>query len=82
MVRGKTHAAPPASLSKLCLYPALTTWPKPPSVADDTTPFPSFFLGQRPEAVAKEMVQRFQSGKRAAGRAKNQAAIQQQYAES
>lgn len=72
------HTAPPATLSKLCLYPALTTWPKPPSIEEAS--YPSYFLGQRSEDVAKEMVQRFQSGKRAAGRAKNQAAIQQQFA--
>lgn len=48
----------------------------------EDAPYPSYFLGQRSEDVAKEMVQRFQSGKRAAGRAKNQATIQQQYADT
>ncbi|WFC99712.1 tRNA (guanine-N(7)-)-methyltransferase non-catalytic subunit trm82 [Malassezia yamatoensis] len=74
--------APHVTLSKLCLYPCLTTWPKPPSSKEQDSAYPSYFLQQRSEEVAKEMVERFQSGKRAAGRAKNQASIRQQYAES
>ncbi|WFD43906.1 tRNA (guanine-N(7)-)-methyltransferase non-catalytic subunit trm82 [Malassezia psittaci] len=77
-----TNSAPHVTLSKLCLYPCLTTWPKPPSSKEQDSAYPSYFLQQRSEEVAKEMVERFQSGKRAAGRAKNQATIQQQYAES
>lgn len=69
-----TDTAPPETLSKLCLYSQVMTWPKPPPSADGMP-----FLGQRPEEVARTMVQRFQSGKRAAGRAKNQASIQQQF---
>jgi len=71
--------APLATLSKLCLYSQVMTWPKPPQANPDGSPFTSLFLHQRTEAVARDMVERFQSGKRAAGRAKNQASIQQQF---
>ncbi|WFD31773.1 tRNA (guanine-N(7)-)-methyltransferase non-catalytic subunit trm82 [Malassezia sp. CBS 17886] len=67
------------TLSKLCLYPALTTWPKPPPQPGHDAPQPTYLLGQRSDHVAQEMVHRFQSGKRAAGRAKNQAVIQQHF---
>lgn len=79
-VRAGSYAAPTATISKLCLYSQLLTWPKPPQANADGTPFPSFFLAQHSEPVARDMVERFQSGKRAAGRAKNQATIQQQFA--
>lgn len=71
--------APLATLSKLCLYSQVMTWPKPPQANPDGSPFTSLFLHQRTESVARDMVERFQSGKRAAGRAKNQASIQQQF---
>ena len=71
--------APLATLSKLCLYSQIMTWPKPPQANPDGSPFTSLFLHQRTEAVARDMVERFQAGKRAAGRAKNQASIQQQF---
>lgn len=74
-------AASAAELSKLCYYQALMTWPKPPPAGehDSNAPFTSFYLSQRPGPVAQDMLHRFQSGKRAAGRAKNQAAIQERF---
>ena len=55
------------------------TWPKPPQPNADGTPFLSYAWGDRSETVARQMYDRFQSGKRAAGRARNQASIQQQF---
>lgn len=56
------------------------TWPKPPIVdGDGDAPFTSFFLSQRHEKVAQDLLARFQGGKRAAGRAKNQATIQERF---
>ncbi|WFD27374.1 tRNA (guanine-N(7)-)-methyltransferase non-catalytic subunit trm82 [Malassezia nana] len=71
--------APLATLSKLCLYSQVMTWPKPPQAPLDGSPISSLLLHQRTEAVARDMVERFQSGKRAAGRARNQASIQEQF---
>ena len=65
--------------SKLCLYSQIMTWPKPPQTNPDGTPFSSFFLSHQSDQVSRGMLDRFQSGKRAAGRAKNQASIQQQF---
>ncbi|WFD35276.1 tRNA (guanine-N(7)-)-methyltransferase non-catalytic subunit trm82 [Malassezia cuniculi] len=67
-----------ATISKLCFYTPITTWPKPPTPEGDG-PHAGFFLSQRSEQVAKDMAQRFRAGKRAAGRAKNQAKILEQY---
>lgn len=72
-------SASPAALSKLCLYSQIMTWPKPPQPNADGTPFLSYAWGDRSETVARQMYDRFQSGKRAAGRARNQASIQQQF---
>lgn len=62
------------TLSKLCLYTPLTTWPKSPMAEGHGS-----FLSQQNDPVSQDMVQRFQGGKRAAGRAKNQAKIREQF---
>lgn len=72
----RAHASE-AAVSKLCLYSPIMTWPKPPQANADGTP--GLFLGQESSDLARGMYDRFQSGKRAAGRAKNQASIQQQF---
>ena len=69
----------PTVQSKLCLYSQIMTWPKPPQTNPDGTPFSTFFLSHQSDQVSRGMLDRFQSGKRAAGRAKNQASIQQQF---
>ena len=68
------------TLSKLCFYTALTTWPKPATNGEG--PHAGFFLAKHTDQVSQDMLQRFQAGKRAAGRAKNQAKIREQYGEA
>ncbi|PKI84071.1 tRNA (guanine-N(7)-)-methyltransferase non-catalytic subunit trm82 [Malassezia vespertilionis] len=74
--------APPETLSQLCLYSALVTHPKPTSIGlldNEGAPFAKPLLASSTDAKSKSMIVRQQSGKRAAGRAKNQATILEQY---